>query len=123
MNAQKLTQKSIEAVQSAQDIAIEYQNNAIEPEHLMYSLLNQENGLIPQLMTKMNIEVFSDGSELWDDIASGKNKDGAGKFYGKLNNIEKQLVDSKIPFLRIHQSYLVNYRFICKIIFYHVTYL
>ena len=44
----------------------------------------------------MNIEVFSDGSELWDDIASGKNKDGAGKFYGKLNNIEKQLVDSKI---------------------------
>ena len=74
-------------------------------------------------MIKMNIEVFSDGSELWDDIASGKNKDGAGKFYGKLNNIEKQLVDSKIPFLRIHQSYLVNYRFICKIIFYHVTYL
>ena len=40
-------------------------------------------------MTKMNIEVFSDGSELWDDIVSGKNKDGAGKFYGKLNNIEK----------------------------------
>ncbi len=74
-------------------------------------------------MIKMNIEVFSDGSELWDDIASGKNKDGAGKFYGKLNNIEKQLVDSKIPFLRIHQSYLVNYRFICKIIFSHVTYL
>ena len=27
----------------------------------------------------MNIEVFSDGSELWDDIASWKNKDGAGK--------------------------------------------
>ena len=40
MNAQTLTQKSIEAVQSAQDIVIEYQNNAIEPEHLMYSLLN-----------------------------------------------------------------------------------
>ena len=65
-------------------------------------------------MTKMNIEVFSDGSELWDDIASGKNKDGAGKFYGKLNNIEKQLVDSKIPFLRIHQSYLVNPHGICR---------
>lgn len=70
---------------------------------------------------KMNIEVFSDGSELWDDIASGKNKDGAGKFYGKLNNIEKQLVDSKIPFLRIHQSYPVNCRFICKIRFSHFT--
>ena len=30
-------------------------------------------------MIKVNIEVFSDGSELWDDIASGKNKDGADK--------------------------------------------
>ena len=30
-------------------------------------------------MIKVNIEVFSDGSELWDDIASGKNKDGASK--------------------------------------------
>lgn len=30
-------------------------------------------------VAKVNIEVFSDGSELWDDIASGKNKDGAGK--------------------------------------------
>ena len=56
MNAQKFTQKSLEAVQSAQDTAIEYQNNAIEPEHLVYALLNQENGLIPQLMTKMNVE-------------------------------------------------------------------
>lgn len=52
MNAQKLTQKSIEAVQSAQDIAIEYQNNAIEPEHLMYSLLNQENGLMTSAYDK-----------------------------------------------------------------------
>ena len=59
-------------------------------------------------MIKMNIEVFSDGSELWDDITSGKNKDGAAKFYGKLDNIEKQLVDSKILFQRIHQSYPVN---------------
>lgn len=59
-------------------------------------------------MIKMNIEVFSDGSEQWDDITSGKNKDGAAKFYGKINNIEKQLVDSKITFQRIHQSYPVN---------------
>ena len=47
--------------------------------------------------------------------------DGKDKFYGKLNYVEKQLGDSKIPFLRIHQSYLVNYRFICKISFSHVT--
>lgn len=44
-----------------------------------------------------------------------KYKEGNGKFYGKLSNIEKQLKDGKIPFLRIHQSYLVNYRYVCKI--------
>ena len=44
-----------------------------------------------------------------------KHKEGNGKFYGKLSNIEKQLKDGKIPFLRIHQSYLVNYRYVCKI--------
>lgn len=56
MNAQKFTQKSLESVQAAQDMAIEYQNNAIEQAHLLYALLNQENGLIPQLMTKMNVD-------------------------------------------------------------------
>ena len=66
-----------------------------------------------------NISYFESAGRLINII----HKDGAGKFYGKLNNIEKQLGDSKIPFLRIHQSYLVNYRFICKISFSHVTYL
>lgn len=46
-----------------------------------------------------------------------RTKDSAGKFYGKLNLLEKQLENGKIPFLRIHQSYLVNYRFIKEITF------
>lgn len=41
-------------------------------------------------------------------------------FYGKLGTIEKQLSAGKIPFLRIHQSFLVNYRFIKEISFYKV---
>ena len=44
-------------------------------------------------------------------------KIGKGKFYGKLNQVEKELKSSKTPFLRIHQSYLVNYRFIREISF------
>ena len=82
MNAQKLTQKSIEAVQSAQDIAIEYQNNAIEPEHLMYSLLNQENGLIPQLMTKMNIENQSISNSVLSVISQMPKVSGSGRQSG-----------------------------------------
>ena len=40
-------------------------------------------------------------------------KDGTeGSFYGKLNEVEKQLKEAAVPFLRIHQSYLVNYNYI-----------
>ncbi len=56
MNAQKLTKKALEAVQSAQSIAIENQNMQIMPEHLLYALVDQEGGLIPQLLKKMGID-------------------------------------------------------------------
>lgn len=46
---------------------------------------------------------------------------GQEKFYEKLNTVEKQLYGGKIPFLRIHQSFLVNYRYIRKISFSRVT--
>ena len=49
MNAQKFTQKSLEAIQSAQQLTIERQNMQLEEEHLFYALLTQEDGLIPQL--------------------------------------------------------------------------
>ena len=56
MNVNKLTQKSIEAVQSAQSIASTYGNQTVDQQHLMLALLTQEGGLIPQLLTKMEID-------------------------------------------------------------------
>ena len=53
MDINKLTQKSREAVQDAQALTIEYGNMQIEQSHLLYALLAQEEGLIPQLLTKM----------------------------------------------------------------------
>lgn len=53
MNAQKFTKKALEAVNAAQSIAIENQNMQIMPEHLLYALVDQEGGLIPQLLKKM----------------------------------------------------------------------
>ena len=53
MNMQKLTKKTIEAIQAAQDTAIEYQNINVDQPHLLYALMTQENGLIPQLMKKL----------------------------------------------------------------------
>lgn len=53
MDANKLTQKALEALQSAQNIAIENNNVQIMPEHLLDALIDQQNGLIGQLIKKM----------------------------------------------------------------------
>ena len=56
MNIQKFTQKSIEAIQKAQSLAIENENSQIDQEHLLYALLTQENSLIKELLKKMNVK-------------------------------------------------------------------
>lgn len=55
MDAQKFTQKSLEAIQEAQNISIENQNAQIEQEHLLLALLKQEDSLIKELLKKINI--------------------------------------------------------------------
>ena len=55
MNVQKFTQKSLEAIQNAQSIALENQNAQIEQEHLMLALLEQEESLIKELLKKMGV--------------------------------------------------------------------
>ena len=59
MNLNQFTQKSLEAVQSAQTIAQEYGNQQIEQAHLLYAMLKQENGLIPQLLGNLGLTVPS----------------------------------------------------------------
>ena len=55
MDFNKYTQKSLEAVQSCQSLAVEYGNQEIGQVHLLYALLNKEDSLIVRLMDKMNI--------------------------------------------------------------------
>ena len=55
MNIEKFTQKSLEAIQTSQNIAIENQNSQVEQEHLLLALLEQEDSLIKQLLEKMNV--------------------------------------------------------------------
>ena len=56
MNAEKYTQRTVDAIRKAQSIAVMQSNQIIEPVHLLSGLLSQENGLIPQLLRKMNID-------------------------------------------------------------------
>ena len=55
MDIQKFTQKSIETIQKAQNLAIEHENSQIDQEHLLYALLIGENSLIKELLKKMNV--------------------------------------------------------------------
>ncbi len=59
MNAQKYTQKSLSAIQAAQELTLQNQNQQIEQVHLLAALLRQEGGLTAQLLKKMGVTVES----------------------------------------------------------------
>ena len=59
MNLNNYTQKSLEAVQSARELAVQNGHQQLEQVHLLLALLRQEGGLVPQLLRKMEITVES----------------------------------------------------------------
>ena len=70
MNAQNYTQKSLEALQTAQSMAQENRNNYLAPEHLLYALVDQDGGLIPSLLGRMGADANTLLSELDTAIAA-----------------------------------------------------
>ena len=87
MNIQKFTQKSIEAIQACEKLAHDYGNQEIEEEHLLLALLQQQDGLIPKLIEKMeiNLEYFTDDAVKM--VESRVKVSGAGQVYmGKYLN-------------------------------------
>ena len=70
MNTQNLTQKSIDALQTARSMAEENSNSTLTPEHLLYALIDQDGGLIPSLLGKMGVNCNAVLSEL-DTVISG----------------------------------------------------
>ncbi len=56
MNMNKFTQRSLEALQSAQALSIEHNQQQVDQQHLLFSLLNQENSLIAQLLRRMGVD-------------------------------------------------------------------
>ena len=79
MNAQKMTQKSLEAVQAAQSLAVEYQHQAVAPAHLLCALLQQEDGLIGQLVRKMGSEPGNMAAALAKKLSEMPRVTGSGR--------------------------------------------
>ena len=79
MDANKFTKKSLDAINAAQSVAIEYQNMNVEQEHLLYALLDQENGLISQLFSKIGADSESVKNVLLQKISALPKVTGSGR--------------------------------------------
>ena len=79
MNMNQFTQKSLEAVQSAQTLATEYGNQQIEQVHLLCALVEQEGGFVPQLLTHMGMTVESFDAALRHEVEKLPKVSGSGR--------------------------------------------
>ena len=79
MNTSQYTQKTLEALQAAQKLAVEYQNQVLEPEHLLAALASQENGLIPQLLQKMGVEPGNFAAAATEKLGALPRVSGSGR--------------------------------------------
>ena len=70
MTNNNYTQKTLEAVKTAQNIALENKNQALMPEHILYALIDQDGGLIPSILEKTGVDCNAVLSELDSSISS-----------------------------------------------------
>ena len=77
MNLDKYTQKSQEAILAAQGLAQEYQHQSIEPIHLLLALIQQEDGIVPAIVTKVSGGTQALQDELTKDLAKRPKIQGA----------------------------------------------
>ena len=106
MNLNQFTQKSVEAVQAAQQMAAARQNQQIEQEHLLLALLEQKEGLIPQLMQKAGVEPAALRQKLTAAVerlpqVSGS---GAGQMYLS-RDLEQALNEAERIAREMHDEY------------------
>ena len=88
MNIQKFTQKSVEAINDCEKLAYDYGNQELEQEHLLVALLQQEDGLIPKLIEKMEIDLTHFTENAKSKLAARVKVSGGELRVGKdLNNV------------------------------------
>ena len=109
MNMNQLTQKTIEALQRAQAIAVEYQHMQVDQEHLMYALLEDGSALIPQLLQKCGKNVEGLRAALQDALGRIPRVSGPGREADKVYispDMEKALVEAEARAKQMKDEYL-----------------
>ncbi len=119
MNPNKFTKNSIDAIQTAQDMSVSYQNNCVEQEHLLYALLSQENGLVPQILTRMNIDAKAVTAAALKFVEGMSRVTGGGREAGKIivsSNLDRALTEAEAQADRMKDEYVsVEHLFIALV--------
>ena len=109
MNMNQFTQKTVEALQRAQALAIEYQHMQVEQEHLMTALLEDKNGLISQLLQKMGLNVEGLRKAVTDSLGRIPRVSGPGREADKVyisQDVEKSLLEAENRAKQMKDEYL-----------------
>lgn len=116
MNTNKCTQKSLQAIADAQNLASENQNQQIEQVHLLLALLQQDNGLIPQLLSRAGVDTEGLTAAAKREVQSLPSVTGTAREAGKvyissavdqaLNRAEKIAADMKDEYTSVEHLFL-----------------
>ena len=109
MNMNQFTQKSLAAIQGAQDIAVEHGNQQIEQEHLLLALLSDEQGFIPQLLSAMGMTVPSFTAAVTAQVEKLPKVSGGGREAGQVyiaQDVDKALKASESTAQSMKDEYI-----------------
>ena len=109
MNMNQFTQKSLAAIQSAQDLAVEYGNQQIEQPHLLLALLSDPQGLVPQLLTQLGITLPSLQAAVRAEVEKLPRVSGAGREMDKVyvaQDVDKALQKAQAAAQSMKDEYI-----------------
>ena len=113
MDANRFTQKSMEALQSAQQLAQSYGNAQVEQLHLLCALVSQDNGLIGQLMEKLGVSARQAVSACESAVArlpkiSGSNQQPyvSGTLSAALQQAESEMKQMRDEYVSVEHLFL-----------------
>ena len=116
MNIEQMTQKTREALQAAQRIAVEYSNNAVEQEHLLEALAQQQDGLIPQMLQTLGVDANAFANAALQKVEALPRVTGSGRDPEKiyisgdldraLNAAEQQAKQMKDEYISVEHVFL-----------------
>ncbi|MBQ0028152.1 MAG: ATP-dependent chaperone ClpB [Lachnospiraceae bacterium] len=104
MQIDRFTQKSMEAIRDLEKVALEYGNQELEQEHLLFALVGQTDGLIPQLIEKMDIDIAQFKERIEQGILKRPKVQGGQPYVG--GDLNKVLITAEDEARKMGDEYV-----------------